>query len=158
MITEFPPETDISKKKSTTITLDLSPVVLNRLKEVAEQNGRSMSAELRFAIKRNCQNPITLANEEDAEHTPDFVEEMFRNRFFMDVIWPGWSRHDNHLLEDFNAHQRYFASRYGVPYDVFCGMAMDILLGLAFGLEACTPEKAGDCNSVIRISQTLPTK
>jgi hypothetical protein len=155
---EIPQETDSSKKKSTTITLDLSQVVLSRLKEVAEQNGRTMSAELRFAIKRNCQNPITLANEEADDHTPDLVADMFRNRFFMDVLWPGWNRHENHLLEDFNAHQRYFASRYGVPHDVFCGMAMDILLGLAFGLEAGTPGKAGNCDSVIRISQTLPTQ
>ncbi len=155
MITTFPPEFDSSKKKSSTITLDLSPVVLNRLKDVAEQNGRSVSAEIRFAIKRNVQNPITLEAEEAKAHSDDILEDLFRHQFFMDVAWPGWNRYDNHLVVDFNFHQRRFAKLYGVPYEDFCGMAMDLLMGLAFGLESGTPEKAGNCHSAVRVSQIL---
>lgn len=55
------------KKLKTTLTVDLSTVLLARLREVAKQNGRTISAEIRFAIKRNNRSPVTADQEELVE-------------------------------------------------------------------------------------------
>jgi len=125
VITTHPSETDLQKKKVSTITLDLSPVVLNRLKEVAEQNGRSVSAELRFAIKRDIQSPITLAQEEAREYSsgvfPTGLEAIA-------LMCPGWNSANNAFSSEYARYRQLLLESYGVPPNIFDGVVSDLVV------------------------------
>lgn len=97
------------------VLLNLSPALAERTKQVAKANGRTLTAEIRFALKRNNRNPITKEREEMAEF--DIPSPIF----ILDELRPDWAKHlkPNSVKLDYTAVKKLLNDKYGVTWEDF---------------------------------------